>query len=128
MNQQQAKQQPGGRADNKKNRINSDLLTGAGPFSNIEIQCPRDHVANTGSEKKWARIRRNDGQDDANDRKALQNAGHQNDKALRGIESLLLACILVTSEKAKRILRPPGQKTEHKQHKRSEDQRFVSLQ
>src|SRR3569623_2565449 len=100
MNQQQAQQQPGGRADNLLNRINSDLLTGAGPFSNIEIQCPRDHVANAGSEKKWARNRRNDGQDDANDRKALQTAGHQNANPLRGIESLLLASILVPSEKA----------------------------
>ena len=86
--------------------------TNAGALANIEIERARNDVADGCGEKSSLGVGRYHEEDNSNDHDALDNDGDEQDCVFSSIEPQRFALFLVTSEKAQRVLRPPGEKSD----------------
>src|SRR6202022_1402328 len=118
-------------ADNKSDRWSDDLLdridpylvTNAGTLADIEIERARDHIADGYGEKSGLGVGRDHEQENGNDDDALENDGDEQDRVFGAIEPQRFPLVLVTPEKAQRVLRPPGEKGDLQQFMRRSDER-----
>ena len=104
-------------------RVDPDLLLRAGALADIEVEGPGHHIGDGGEEKVCSRARCDDQKQDADDGRALQRNGCQQDRVFGAIEARCVVGVLVASEEAQCILRPPGEKADLQQFVRRRDQR-----
>jgi hypothetical protein len=123
FDQDQADNKPDRGSDDLLDRIDPDKVTNAGTLADIEIERARDHVADGCGEKSGLGVGRDHEEENGNNDDALENDGDEQDRVFGAIEPQRVAPVLVTAEKAQRVLRPPGEKGNLQQFMRRSDER-----
>ena len=127
MAEQSDQHQAGDKSDRRPeyllDRVDPDLLLRAGALADIEVEGSGHHIGDGGEEKARFGVGRNDQKQDADDGRALQRDGCQQDRIFGAVEARRVVGVLVASEEAQRILRPPGEKADLQQFVRGGDQR-----
>ena len=111
-----------GRPEYLLDRVNPDLLSRAGAFADVEIERPGNYVGDGSDDEACPGAGRDDEKQHADDSRALQRDGCQQDRILGTIEAGRFARVLIPAEKTQRILRPPGEKADLEQLMRRRDQ------